>query len=249
MVESCLNTFSIVGRCSRTGELGAAVATAVPAVGAICLYFEPEIGAVSTQSWTNPYLATAILGHLKCGMSAADAMEAVMADDPAAEFRQVGAIAKQGLPASYSGKNCTGWFGHRLGQDYAAQGNMLTGSRVIEAMGDAFDMAFEESLDERLLRALEAAQKAGGDKRGKQSAALKVVNGEVYARVDLRVDEHGDPIAELRRIAGIARAQLAPFIAGMPKRQGEAAPAPQAVVDMLLKSPPDRPAGGGSAKP
>lgn len=249
-MTSCLNTFSIVGRCRRTGEVGAAVATAVPAVGAICLYLMPGVGAVSTQSWTNPYLATSILEKLAAGISAAAALEDVLKTDPAAAFRQVGAIGLDAAsPAAWTGENCTTWCGQHVGEDFAAQGNMLTGPEVIDAMAMAFETSVESSLDERLLLALEAAQAAGGDKRGRQSAALKVMDGEVYARVDLRVDEHNDPIRELRRISDVARAQLAPFIAGMPKREGEAAPAPAEVVAMLMKSPPDRPGGGGSNLP
>lgn len=249
MAQSCLTTFSIVGRCTRSNQVGAAVASAVPAVGALCLYLLPGVGAVSTQSWTNPYLATAILDHLQAGLSSNEAMAQVLKDDASADLRQVGAIGLSGEASAWTGTQCTTWCGHQIGTDYAAQGNMLTGPAVITAMGDAFEAAAAEPLDERLMRALEAAQAAGGDKRGRQSAALKVMDREVYARMDLRVDEHADPIAELRRVYGVARHQLAPFINGMPKREGEAAPAPDEVVAMLMKSPPDRPGGGGTSEP
>lgn len=249
MVNGCLNTYSIVARCPRSSELGAAVATAVPAVGAICLYLSPGVGAVSTQSWVNPYLATAILEHLNKGLSAEDAMQLVLQDDPAANLRQVGAIAPVGSPAVWTGDDCTQWCGHRCGADFTAQGNMLTGAEVVEAMANAFDDSRDQPLDERLMSALEAAQSAGGDKRGRQSAALKVVGQEVYARVDLRVDEHPDPVAELRRILEVARHQLAPFISSMPKQGSEPAASSKEVVDLLLKSPPDRPGGGGSTDP
>lgn len=249
MAQSCLNTYSIVGRCPRSGEVGAAVASAVPAVGAICLYLLPGVGAVSTQSWTNPYLATAVLNHLQAGLSAEDALALVLKDDPASDLRQVGAVSLTGKPIAWTGQSCTSWCGQCIGTDYAAQGNMLTGPEVIAAMGEAFEQATTEPLDERLMRALEAAQRAGGDKRGRQSAALKVMNQEVYGRMDLRVDEHVNPIDELRRVLDIARHQLAPFISGMPKQGGEAAPAPDDVVAMLMKSPPDRPGGGGAKQP
>ncbi|MFK7860072.1 MAG: DUF1028 domain-containing protein [Granulosicoccus sp.] len=249
MAQSCLNTYSIVGRCPDTGEVGAAVASAVPAVGAICLYLLPEVGAVSTQSWTNPYLATALLDYLKTGLSAEDAMARILNNDSAAQLRQIGAVGMTGTPAAWTGAQCTSWCGQRLGSDYAAQGNMLTGREVIAAMGEAFETSSSESLDERLMRSLEAAQAAGGDKRGRQSAAIKVMNQEVYGRVDLRVDEHADPIAELRRVLDVASHQLAPFISGMPKRDAEATAAPDDVVAMLMKSPPDRPGGGGATEP
>ncbi len=249
MIQSCLNTYSIVARCPRSGEFGAAVATAVPAVGAICLYIQSGVGAVSTQSWVNPYLATAILEQLQAGLSINHALSQVLKDDPAANLRQLAAIGREGSPAVWTGSDCTQWCGHQRGDDYCAQGNMLTGAGVVEAMGKAFDDTADQPLDERLMCALEAAQKAGGDKRGRQSAALKVVGSEVYGRVDLRVDEHPDPVAELRRILEVARQQLAPFIDGMPKRGAEPAASSDEVVQLLMKSPPERPGGGGSAEP
>jgi uncharacterized Ntn-hydrolase superfamily protein len=243
------NTYSIVGRCERTGELGAAVASAVPAVGAICLYMRPRVGAVSTQSWVNPYLAFTLLDALAAGTATERALEIAMADDGAAGFRQLGVIGAAGPGAAWTGGECTSWCGHRTGQHHAAQGNMLTGPEVIEAMSAAFGSARDQPLDERLLRALEAAQAAGGDKRGRQSAALAVIGAEDYRRVDLRVDEHPDPVAELRRIQTVAAAQLAPFVAGMPRKREAATPAPDHVVEMLLRPPPDRPGGGGSRQP
>ena len=249
MREIEANTYSIVGRCSNSGELGAAVASAVPAVGAICLYIRPGIGAVSTQSWVNPYLAGAILDRIEAGDEAEKALADVLAGDPASAVRQVGVIGHGGPGASWTGADCTAWCGHLEGTDFAAQGNMLTGAEVIEAMARAFTTAPALPLEERLMRALEAAQEQGGDKRGRQSAALMVYGNEDYARVDLRVDEHSHPVTELRRVLKVATAQLAPFVAGMPRKGIDATPAPDAVVEMLLRSPPDRPAGGGSREP
>jgi uncharacterized Ntn-hydrolase superfamily protein len=244
-----VNTYSLVGRCARTGELGACVASAVPAVGAICLRGRSGVGIVSTQSWVNPYLADSALDAMAAGAQAADALHAAMAADDAADFRQIGVIAAAGPGAAWTGVACTPWAGQREGADFAAQGNMLTGPEVIDAMAGTFAADAAAPLEERLMRALEAAQAAGGDKRGRQSAALLVLGTETYPRVDLRVDEHAAPIAELRRVLTIATAQLAPFVAGMPRRGGPTAPAPRHVVDMLLRSPPDRPAGGGAREP
>jgi uncharacterized Ntn-hydrolase superfamily protein len=249
MPQQPFNTYSIVARCEATGELGAAVASAVPAVGAICLYMRAGIGAVSTQSWVNPYLALTLLDALAAGADAAQAVTRAMAEDAAAAFRQLGVIGRVGAGAAWTGASCTGWCGQRTGPDHAVQGNMLTGSEVLDAMAAAFAGAPHEPLDERLMRALEAAQSAGGDKRGRQAAALAVIGAEEYRLVDLRVDEHPDPVAELRRIHGVARRQLAPFVAGMPRRGEAGAPAPEHVVEMLLKPPPDRPGGGGSREP
>ena len=129
----------------------------------------------------------------------------------------------------------------------AIQGNMLVGEATLTAMAEAFQASISQDLDERLLLVLEAGSAAGGDKRGKQSAALQVYHTEDYARLDLRVDEHSQPVAELRRIAGIARLQLLPFVDGMPKRGEPAGGLPNSVSEMLLRPPPDRPGGGGSA--
>jgi uncharacterized Ntn-hydrolase superfamily protein len=246
MAEAAVHTYSIVGRCSRTGEVGAAVASAVPAVAAICLYGRARVGCVSTQSWVNPYLAVATLDSLAEGAEAATALAAALAADSAASFRQIGAIGCRGRGVVHTGAECTPWAGERSSHDHAVLGNMLTGPEVLEAMSASFSAAPNDALEERLMCALEGAQRCGGDKRGRQSAGLLVFGTEVYPRVDLRVDEHADPVGELRRVMGVATAQLAPFVAGMPRRGEPPAPPPAPVVDMLLKSPPDRPGGGGS---
>lgn len=242
-----ISTYSVVARCAQTGEFGAAVASAVPAVGGICLYLRSGVGAVSTQSWVNPYLAGAVLDRLARGEGTARAVAEALSDDPARGVRQLGAIGPQGRGAAHTGGDCTDWCGAREGEGFSVQGNMLTGPAVVDAMAQAMTQA--GPLEERLMRALEAAQAAGGDKRGRQSAALAVIGAEDYRRVDLRVDLDEDPVAQLRRVLTVATAQLAPFIAGMPRRGERAEGAPQEVVDMLLKSPPDRPAGGGSDRP
>jgi uncharacterized Ntn-hydrolase superfamily protein len=244
-----INTFSIVARCGRTGELGVAVASAVPAVGAICPNLRSGLGAASTQAWANPYLAEAALDAMAAGADARAALAAALAHDPAAADRQIGIIGADGPGVAWTGADCTGWAGQIEGPDFAVQGNMLTGEAVLTAMAAAFSAAPDEALEERLMRALEAAQAAGGDKRGRQSAALDVVGAETYRRVDLRVDEHARPIAELRRVLTVASAQLAPFVAGMARKGVAPAPAPRDVVDMLLRSPPDRPEGGGAREP
>ncbi len=241
-----LNTFSIVARCPRTGRLGGAVSTAVPAVGSICPFVQAHVGAVSSQSWVNPYLAFDALALMASGLAAQAALDQVLADDEGRGLRQVGVVDFDGRAASYTGADCTPWCGHRTGPGYAVQGNMLTGEAVVADMEAAFLGSADEELAERLMRALEAGQAAGGDKRGKQSAALKIHDREAYPWLDLRVDEHPTPVAELRRVLGVAMLQLRPFIDAMPTRAGAGAPMPAAVTDMLALSPPRRPGGGGS---
>lgn len=241
-----LTTFSIVGRCPRSGMLGVAVSTALPAVGALCPFVKSGVGAVSTQSWVNPYLAMEALSLMEQGTAGPEALDRVMAADDGADLRQVGVVDAQGRSASWSGESCTPWYGHITGADFAIQGNMLVGEATLTTMAEAFQEHATEDLAERLLLALEAGNAAGGDKRGKQSAALRVHHTEDYPWLDLRVDENPQPVAELRRIATIARLQLLPFVEGMPKRGQPAGGLPDSVSQMLLSPPPERPGGGGS---
>ncbi|MDR3537920.1 MAG: DUF1028 domain-containing protein [Acetobacteraceae bacterium] len=243
------NTFSIVARCKRTGHLGVAVATAVPAVGAVCPYIRSGIGAVSTQSWVNPYLAIDVLDAIAGGATAQAALDQAIAADDGRALRQIGVVDAAGRAAAWSGADCTSWFGQVVGDGFTAQGNMLTGAETIDAMVRAFTEGETADLDERLMRALEAADAAGGDKRGKQSAAIRVHGEEAYALIDARVDEHAQPVTELRRVLEIVRLQAVPFVKGMPRRDGPAGAAPPEVTAMLALSPPQRPGGGGSALP
>jgi len=241
-----LNTFSIVARCPRTGRLGRAVSTAVPVVGAICPFVQPGAGAVASQSWANPYLALDALALMAGGTAAQEALDQVLSGDGGRALRQVGVVDAAGRSAAWTGDDCTPWCGHRTGSGYAVQGNMLAGEAVVAGMEAAFLDAADSGLEERLMRALEAGQAAGGDKRGKQSAALKIYGREAYPWLDLRVDEHPALVAELRRVLGVAMLQLRPFVDAMPTREGVAAAMPDEVTAMLALSPPRRPGGGGS---
>ncbi len=216
------NTFSIVGRDARSGLLGIAIATRVPAVGAICPFVRHGIGAVTTQAWTNPYLAPAVLDRLAAGDTPAQAIAHALAADPGRAVRQLGVVDAQGRAAAHTGDRTDPWQGHRTGPDYSIQGNMLVGEAVLAKMEDAFAAAAGEELGERLLTALEAGDAAGGDRRGRQSAALRVGGPEIYPLVDLRVDEHTDPVGELRRIFEVAKKELFPAIAAMPTRDNPA---------------------------
>jgi len=236
-------TFSIVARCARTGELGVAVSTAVPAVGSMCPYLRAGVGAVSTQSWVNPYLALDALDRMEQGDSAEAALESVLRTDAAAGLRQIGIVDREGRSAVWTGLECTGWAGHRNGTDYTVQGNMLTGPETVAAMAAAFESSAGTALDERLMAALEAGQGAGGDRRGRQSAALRIMRERAYPMLDLRVDEHVQPVAELRRVLKVARHQLVPFVEGMPTRDDPGRAPPPEVTQMLLDSPAMRPGG------
>ena len=242
-----LSTFSIAARCSRTGMFGVAVSTAVPGVGSLCPFARAGVGAVATQSWVNPYLGIDGLQLLAQGQSAPAVLERLLAKDPGRDVRQVGIVDKNGTSASWSGPECVPWFGGVTGPDFAAQGNMLVGEETVRTMAEAFQGAGSLELPERLLVALEAGQAAGGDKRGRQSAALLVVHTEEYPYCELRVDEHRYPVAELRRVFEVARHQLLPFVRGLPTRRTPLGGIGADVQSMLLTPPPYRPGGGGGA--
>ena len=214
-----LNTFSIVGRCGRTGQLGVAVSTKVPAVGSLCPFVHAGIGAVATQAWVNPYLGPRVLDALASGLDAEAALERVLASEADREIRQVGVVDARGRSAAFTGRDTDGWRGHRTGPSFAVQGNMLVNEDTLTYMIDAFHTRPDEPLAERLMRSLEAGQIAGGDRRGRQSAALLVHASEDYPLVDLRADEHPDPIAELRRIYEIAKRELFPLVYALPTKQ------------------------------
>jgi uncharacterized Ntn-hydrolase superfamily protein len=176
------------------------------------------VGAISTQAWTNPLLGVDGLDLLEQGYSAEEALHKLLDADPDPETRQIIAVDEKGRSAAHTGSETDPWKGHRTGEGYAVAGNMLVGEETITAMVEAFGASVEEPLYERLLRALESGQAAGGDKRGRQSAALYVVKSEPYPCLDLRVDEHSDPVAELRRVYEVAKRELLPFIEAMPTR-------------------------------
>jgi uncharacterized Ntn-hydrolase superfamily protein len=238
MIE--LNTFSIAARCRTTGRLGVAVATAVPAVGSMCPFVRSGVGAVSTQSWVNPYLAIDALAALAEGLEAQAALERALARDDGRDLRQIGLVDAQGRSAAWTGAACTPFFGQETGEDFAIQGNMLAGPEVIAGMVEAFRSSAGESLQERLMRCLEAGEEAGGDKRGKQSAAIRIHATEDYPLLDIRIDEHRQPVTELRRVLGIAERQLMPFVEGMPRKGSAAGPVPEEVAALLALSPEDR---------
>jgi uncharacterized Ntn-hydrolase superfamily protein len=242
-----LNTFSISARCARTGMLGVAVSTAVPGVGGICPFVRSGTGAISTQSWVNPYLGIDGIRLLTEGLTAEQALDRLTAADPGRDVRQLGIVDGKGGSAAWSGRECTSWFGHITGPNFAVQGNMLVGEATINSMAEAFKRTEALDLPERLLVVLEAGQAAGGDKRGRQSAALLVHDREEYPYLTLRVDEHRYPVAELRRVFEVARHQLLPFIKGLPTRNDPLGGLPQNVIDLLMTPPPFRPGAGGSA--
>jgi uncharacterized Ntn-hydrolase superfamily protein len=191
----------MVARCPKTLTLGVCVSTAVPAVGSRVPHVEGGVGAIATQAKTNIFYGINGLKLLKAGLSPQAALEAMLKEDPDRESRQVIIIDSEGRTAAFTGKENIGWKGHSVGENYVVAGNMLVGSEVIEAMAQTFRDS-EGELAERLLKALEAGQEAGGDKRGRMSAALLIASQqriEPRLILDLKVDKHQDPVKELKK--------------------------------------------------
>jgi uncharacterized Ntn-hydrolase superfamily protein len=232
-------TFSISARDPDTGMFGVAVSTAIMCVGALCPFPRAGVGAVSTQSFVNPYIGLKAGEYLATGMDAASAVARLAEEDEGRDIRQFALVDRAGRSAAYSGKSCVGWFGHLTGENFAVAGNMLVGEPTIVAMAESFAATTGPGvpLGERLVRALEAGQAAGGDKRGRMSAALKVVHTEDYPLVDLRVDEHAQPVAELRRLWDLYPGNVGAF---MPMLPSKAHPAGQFNLDEIRNLLPER---------
>jgi uncharacterized Ntn-hydrolase superfamily protein len=204
-------TYSIVGCDLEAKQWGVAVQSKFLAVGSIVPWAEPEVGAIATQAYANPSYGPTGLALLRDGLSADEVVERLTAEDDGRDERQLGVVDASGGSASWTGPGCNEWAGHRTGRGYAAQGNILVGEETVVALAATFEANSELRLAPLLIECLAAAQAAGGDRRGQQSASLLVVerNGG-YAGlsdllVDLRVDDHERPIEELRRIYGLHR--------------------------------------------
>ena len=202
-------TFSIVAWDPNTGMTGIAVATKHLAVGALVPHAKADVGAIATQAQTNPLLGIwglRLLESRKAAQAEAlaipvgDVLDVLLQNDDERDYRQLHLVDHQGHTAAWTGPHCTDWAGHFTFHNFSVAGNMLAGEQVLHAMAETFRDQAALSFSERLLRALEAGELAGGDKRGKQSAALYVVQDDFYPHLDLRVDNHPEPIAELRTL-------------------------------------------------
>ena len=201
-------TYSVVAFDPDGGELGGAVQSHWFSVGSLCTWARPGIGAVATQSVVEPAHGPHALDRMEGGDTAEAALAGVLRDDPLAELRQVGVVDASGRVAAHTGARCIPEAGHATGEHWACQANMMARATVPDAMAAAFAQASGD-LAERLMTALEGAEAEGGDVRGRQSAALLVVpaHGERWqSRMDLRVEDHADPVGELRRLLGLRRA-------------------------------------------
>jgi uncharacterized Ntn-hydrolase superfamily protein len=227
-------TWSIVAR-DDSGAFGVAVASRFFAVGALCPYARSGVGALATQALVNPGFGPAGLDLLAQGRDAASVVERLVAGDNGRDVRQVHLIGASGVPAAYTGAQCVDWCGHVTDQRFSVAGNMLAGPRVVEDTADAFRRHAQLPLAERLLGAMDAGEAAGGDKRGKQAAALLIVTTESYPVLDLRVDDHADPLAELRRLFDKSLERFQPFVACLPSRANPAGIVDRAVIERNIE--------------
>jgi uncharacterized Ntn-hydrolase superfamily protein len=198
------------------------VSTKFFAVGALCPHAKSGVGALSTQALINPMYGPNGLALLEQGVSAADAVKRLTQEDPGSIIRQLHMIDAKGRVAAHTGAGCIDWCGHRLGDGFSVAGNMLAGPQVVEKTAETYVARADLPFAERLVTALQAGEAAGGDKRGKQSAALKIHSTEDYADVDLRVDDNPEPITELRRLLAVYRADYEMFREVIPTRANPA---------------------------
>lgn len=217
-------TWSILVRDSAAGALGAAVASKFFAVGGLCIHVEGGVAALATQALVNPMYAVHAMPRLRAGEAAQAVLASLVGPDPLHAQRQLHILDARGEIAQHSGPNCITWAGHVAGQDVSVAGNMLAGPQVVQATLDGYLNA-TGSLAERLLTAMEAGEAMGGDKRGKQSAGLKICTRDPYPDLDIRSDDHADPLADLRRLHRISLERYAVFrrfLAGRDSPWGEA---------------------------
>jgi uncharacterized Ntn-hydrolase superfamily protein len=205
-------TWSILARDGR-GHYGAAVASRFFAVGALCIHTRRGVGAVATQALLNPLYGPAALDRLARGEPPAAVVAALTAADAGAAQRQLHVLGASGRAAAHTGEQCIDWRGHHVFDDFSVAGNMLAGPQVLQATVDAFVANAALPLAERLIEAMSAGEAAGGDKRGKQSAALRIHGDEDRADLDIRVDDHVEPMAELRRLYTVSLQRYQPFVA------------------------------------
>ena len=211
-------TWSIIARDSASGAFGIAIATRFFAVGALCPHAESGVGALSTQALMNPHYGRQGLDLLRAGVPAPEVVKRLVAPDEGREQRQVHVIDNAGRIGQHTGAACVDWCGATAGEGYSVAGNMLAGKGVIDLTARVYEDNPQLEFADRLILALHAGDAAGGDKRGKQSAALLVYTTEEYPALSLRVDDHSEPIAELRRLYEKAHERFIPFMRCAPTK-------------------------------
>jgi uncharacterized Ntn-hydrolase superfamily protein len=215
-------TWSIIARDKETGQFGIAVATRFFAVGARVPHIAAGIGGIATQALVNPYYGIDGLKLLHKGRSPSDIVETLIAADDGRASRQLHIMDAGGRIASFTGSDCVDWCGHIEGNGFSIAGNMLAGARVLDDTAAAYIANQSLPFAQRLIMAMRAGEAAGGDKRGKQSAALLIHDRDEWSALDLRVDDHADPLAELERLEQVSRERWVHFRKYLPSRANPA---------------------------
>ena len=198
-------TFSIIAHDVATGQVGIAVASKTLATGARVPHIRSGVGAIASQARVNHYYGPRGLALLAAGAAATDTVRLLVTADEDQDIRQVHVMDRMGRFAAHTGAECLEWCGHLVRETYSVAGNILTGAGVLDAMAAAYEAGTETPLAQRLIAAMKAGEQAGGDKRGRQSAALLIHGNEEWPLLDLRIDDHADPLSELGRLEQVAR--------------------------------------------
>jgi uncharacterized Ntn-hydrolase superfamily protein len=229
-------TWSIIARDPSTGQFGIAVATRFFAVGACVPHIAPRIGAIATQALVNPYYGIDGLKLLREGRPPREIIDTLVAADAGRESRQVHLMDASGSIASHTGSDCVGWCGHLEGNGFSIAGNMLVRSRVLEDTAQTYLAAEALPFPQRLIAAMRSGEAAGGDKRGKQSAALLIHADEEWPALDLRVDDHADPLAELERLEQVSRERWVHFRNFLPSRNNPAGITDRKIIEASIEA-------------
>jgi uncharacterized Ntn-hydrolase superfamily protein len=224
-------TWSIIARDNSTGQFGIAVATRFFAVGARVPHIAAGLGGIATQALVNPYYGIDGIKLLREGRQPRDIVETLIAADDGRESRQLHVMDAAGRIASHTGRECVDWCGNLEGNGFSIAGNMLAGARVLDDTAAAYIANPDLPFAQRLLAAMRSGEAAGGDKRGKQSAALLIYGEEEYSDLDLRVDDHADPLTELERLEAVSRERWVHFRKFLPSRKNPAGITDRATID------------------
>jgi uncharacterized Ntn-hydrolase superfamily protein len=229
-------TWSIIARDSATGQFGIAVATRFFAVGARVPHIAAGVGAIATQALVNPYYGIDGVRLLREGHSSRDILKTLIAADAGHASRQLHIMDATGRTAAHTGSECVDWCGHIEGDGFSIAGNMLAGARVLDDTAAAYVGGERLPFAQRLIAAMQSGEAAGGDKRGKQSAALLIHGEEEWSALDLRVDDHADPLSELERLEQVSRERWVHFRQFLPTRKNPAGITDRATIDAGIEA-------------
>jgi uncharacterized Ntn-hydrolase superfamily protein len=229
-------TWSIIARDNVTGQFGIAVATRFFAVGARVPHIAAGVGGIATQALVNPYYGIDGLKLLREGRSPRDVVDTLIAADGGCESRQLHIMDAAGRIAAHTGRDCVDWCGHIEGEGFSIAGNMLAGAKVLDDTAKAYTAHESLPFAQRLIVAMRSGEAAGGDKRGKQSATLLIYGDEEWSDLDLRVDDHADPLTELERLERVSRERWVHFRKYLPTRKNPAGITDRKTIDAGIEA-------------